>query len=86
MKKFLNTLCEKFNFPNRIEQESRINEIDSPASETKYIETSANVQTSYMMFGWLGPKAAELKESICLDLISIIFGDGSSSRLQQKPH
>ncbi len=79
----LNTLCEKFNFPNRIEQESRINEIDSPASETKYIETSANVQTSYMMFGWLGPKAAELKESICLDLISIIFGDGSSSRLQQ---
>ena len=46
---------------NRIEQESRINEIDSPASETKYIETSANVQTSYMMFGWLGPKAAELK-------------------------
>lgn len=79
----LNTLCEKFNFPNRIEQEVRINEIDSPASETKYIETSANVQTSYMMFGWLGPKAAELKESICLDLISIIFGDGSSSRLQQ---
>jgi zinc protease len=35
------------------------------------------------MFGWLGPKAAELKESICLDLISIIFGDGASSRMQQ---
>ena len=27
--------------------------------------------------------ARELKASICLDLISIIFGDGSSSRLQQ---
>ena len=36
-----------------------------------------------MMFGWLGPKAADIKSSICLDLISIIFGDGSSSRLQQ---
>jgi zinc protease len=35
------------------------------------------------MFGWLGPKANELKETICLDLISIIFGDGSSSRLNQ---
>ena len=58
-------------------------EIDSPVAETKYIETSANVQTSYLMFGWLGPKAAELKETICLDLVSIIFGDGSSSRLQQ---
>ena len=79
----LNTLCEKFNFPNRVESENRINEIDSPVAETKYIETSANVQTSYLMFGWLGPKAAELKETICLDLVSIIFGDGSSSRLQQ---
>ena len=79
----LNTLCEKFNFPNRVESENRINEIDSPVAETKYIETSANVQTSYLMFGWLGPKAAELKETICLDLVCIIFGDGSSSRLQQ---
>ena len=35
------------------------------------------------MFGWLGPKAKDLRDSICLDLISIIFGDGSSSRLQQ---
>lgn len=79
----LNTLCEKFNFPNRVEHENRVNNIDTPVSETKYIETKSNVQTGYMMFGWLGPRAAELKDSICLDLISIIFGDGSSSRLQQ---
>lgn len=79
----LNTLCEKFNFPNRVQSENRVNAIDSPVSETKYIETKANVQTSYMMFGWLGPKASDLKDSICLDLISIIFGDGTSSRLQQ---
>ena len=79
----LNTLCEKFSFPNRVQCENRVNAIDSPVSETKYIETKANVQTSYMMFGWLGPKASYLKDSICLDLISIIFGDGTSSRLQQ---
>ena len=79
----LNTLCEKFDFPNRIENENRVNNLDAPVSETKYIETKSNVQTGYMMFGWLGPRAAELKDSICLDLISIIFGDGSSSRLQQ---
>ena len=35
------------------------------------------------MFGWLGPKASDLKGTICLDLISIIFGDGGSSRLYQ---
>lgn len=79
----LNTLCEKFSFPNRVQGENRVNAIDSPVSETKYIETKANVQTSYMMFGWLGPIASDLKDSICLDLISIIFGDGTSSRLQQ---
>ena len=79
----LNSILEKFTFPDRIYQESRINPIDAPTTQTKYIETKANVSTSYMMFGWLGPKASELKESICLDLISIIFGDGSSSRLQQ---
>ena len=79
----LNTICEKFTFPDRIQGENRVNKIDSPVSETKYIESAANVQTSYLMFGWLGPKAAELKASICLDIISIIFGDGSSSRLQQ---
>ncbi len=79
----LNKLCEKFDFPNRVQGENRVNKIDAPVSETKYLETNANVQTSYMMFGWLGPKASELKASICLDLISIIFGDGTSSRLQQ---
>ncbi len=79
----LNTLSEKFNFPNRVEGANRINEIDTPTQETKYVETKANVKTSYMMFGWLGPKASELKESICLDLASLIFGDGTSSRLQQ---
>ncbi len=79
----LNIICEKFNFPDRIEGENRINKPDSPVSQTKYIESSANVQTSYLMFGWLGPLAKDLKASICLDLISMIFGDGTSSRLQQ---
>lgn len=79
----LNTICEKFNFPDRVQGENRVNEIDKPVSETKYVESQANVQTSYLMFGWLGPLAKDLKATICLDLISMIFGDGTSSRLQQ---
>lgn len=79
----LKIVSDNFQFPNRVETEVKSQEIDKPISETKYIETKANVQTSYLMFGWLGPRACELKASICLDLISIIFGDGSSSRLQQ---
>ncbi len=79
----LNTLCEKFTFPNRIEAETRVNIIDTPVQETKYIENKSNVQTSYLMFGWLGPRASNLKQTIALDLLSLIFGDGSSSRLNQ---
>lgn len=82
-KEVLDTICEKFNFPGRKPVKVRVNIPDTPVTETKYIETTANVNTSYLMFGWLGPRARELKGSICLDLISIIFGDGSSSRLQQ---
>ena len=79
----LEKIKSKFTFPNRKEIVYKSNEPDKPAQETKYIETKSNVQTGYVMFGWLGPKACELKDSICLDLISIIFGDGASSRLQQ---
>ena len=79
----LEKIKQKFNFPDR--REIKVKELtpDTPTAKTKYIETKSNVQTSYAMFGWLGPKAKDLRNSICLDLISIIFGDGSSSRLQQ---
>lgn len=80
----LKKVTEKFTFQNRIETPQRVNEIDTRTSETKYIETKSNVTTGYAMFGWLGPKACELKDSICLDLVNIIFGDGTSSRLQQE--
>lgn len=79
----LKTICDKFTFPDRVQGENRVNKIDTPTQQTKYIETKSNVNTGYLMFGWLGPRAAELKPGICLDLISIILGDGSSSRLQQ---
>ena len=74
---------EKFNFLNRIKISTNQSVLDSPVGNTKYVESKSNVSTVYIMFGWLGPKASLLKESISLDLISIIFGDGASSRLQQ---
>lgn len=79
----LEKIKQKFTFPDRKEIKITEHKQDNPTPETKYIETQSNVATSYAMFGWLGPKAKNLRDSICLDLISIIFGDGSSSRLQQ---
>ena len=70
-----------FDFNGRPNAPHTEREIDSPTSETKYIEDYAHVNTGYMMVGWLGPKASDLKNTIKLDLISIILGDGTSSRL-----
>lgn len=74
---------KEFDFKGRVNAPKKVFEIDNPTSETKYIETTSNVNTAYAMFGWLGPKASNLKDTICLDLISIILGEGVSSRLYQ---
>ncbi len=74
---------KEFDFKGRKNPEKRINEPDKPVTETKIVELTGHINTGYVMFGWLGPKAADLKGTICLDLISIIFGDGTSSRLYQ---
>ena len=36
---------------------------------------------SFMMFGFLGPIARDLKNSIAMEMLSIILGEGTSSRL-----
>lgn len=82
-KEILAKVEKEFDFKDRQNAPQKVNEIDSPVSGTKVIENTAHINTSYMMYGWLGPKANDLKNTICLDLISIIFGDGTSSRLYQ---
>ena len=79
----LKKIEKEFDFKGRKNAPKRINEIDKPVQTTKYVEETSHINTAYAMFGWLGPRASELRESICLDLISIIFGDGTSSRLYQ---
>jgi len=74
---------EVFDFKGRENKPMPHNEMDKPTDHTIYIENKADVNTAYAMIGWLGPKANDLKETICLDLINIILGRSSSSRLYQ---
>ena len=74
---------KEFNFKGRENAPKRINKIDLPTEKTLFIENKSKVNTSYLMLGWLGPKASELKENIELDIISIILGDSTSSRMYQ---
>ncbi len=74
---------KEFDFKDRKNAPKLEHDIDLPTQETKYIEETSHINTSYAMLGWLGPKAHDVKATICLDLISIILGDGTSSRLYQ---
>ena len=79
----LSKVEKEFDFKGRLNAPKRVNEPDKPVSYKKIVETTAHVNTAYFMYGWLGPMAKDIKGTICLDLISIIFGDGTSSRLYQ---
>ena len=54
---------------------------DKPVQETVYIENEANINSTFMMMGYLGVPARDLKNLICLELLAIILGEGTSSRL-----
>lgn len=58
-------------------------EPDKPISQTKYTEQTAQINSAFMMFGYLGPLACDLKNSTALEMLTIILGDGTSSRLYQ---
>lgn len=60
-----------------------VNIIDEPIKETKYIEQKSQINSAFMMFGYLGPLACDLKNSTALEMLAIILGDGTSSRLHQ---
>ena len=81
--KVLKAVEEGFDFKGRVNAPKKINEIDTPTDKTIVIENTTKSNTAYMMIGYLGPRANALKENIELDLISIIMGDGTSSRLYQ---
>lgn len=81
--KILAKVEKEFDFKNRSNAPKKTNEIDTPVENTVIVKNTGKVNTSYAMFGWLGPKANKLKENIELDIISIILGESTSSRLYQ---
>ncbi len=81
--KVLAKIEKEFDFKGRQNAPKRVNEIDSPTDKMIVVENTGKVNTSYLMLGWLGPKANQLKENIEMDIISIILGESTSSRLYQ---
>lgn len=70
-----------FDFGDRKNIEKQIYQIDTPTEETKYIEKTSCINSAFLMFGYLGVLAKDIKNNIILDMLSLILGEGASSRL-----
>ena len=81
--KVLNKVVNEFNWGERPEPPVRNIQPDKPVSEQVYVENEADINSSFMMFGFLGAPARDLKNTIALEMLAIILGEGSSSRLFQ---
>lgn len=79
----LKKVVEAFDFKGRKNYQNPVFDIDTPTKETKYIENKAQINTGFVMAGYLGPKARSIKENIALEMANIILGGGQSSRLNQ---
>lgn len=82
-KAVLEKVEKEFDFKGRQNAPKKVQTIDSPTDHTIVVDNKGKVNTSYLMIGYLGPKANQLKENIELDIISIILGESTSSRLYQ---
>ncbi len=81
--KVLDKVVKEFNWGERPEPPERNILPDKPVSSTVYLEEKANINSSFMMFGYLGVPARDLRNLIALEMLSIILGEGASSRLYQ---
>jgi len=81
--KVLNKIVKEFNWGERPEPPERNIKPDEPVKEQVYIENEANINSTFMMFGFLGALAKDLKNIIALEMLAIILGEGTSSRLYQ---
>lgn len=79
----LKKVCKEFDWKGRKNYQNPIYEIDAPTDHTIYNEETANVNTGFLMAGYLTCPAKDVKDTILMDLVNIILGDGSSSRLYQ---
>jgi predicted Zn-dependent peptidase len=79
--KVLDKVVGEFNWGERPELPERNIEPDKRVNKTVNVENKSNIKSTFLMFGFLGVPAKDLKNIIALEMLSIILGEGTSSRL-----
>ncbi len=57
---------------------------EQPPSAPRITHLTRPLNVAYVVLGFLGPPAADLRAGIALDVLSLVLGEGISSRLQQR--
>ena len=69
----LNRVVEGFSWGDRPLPPEKDFGPDTPVKETVYIENKANINSSFMMFGFLGAMAKDLKNIIALEMLAVMM-------------
>ncbi len=77
----LNRVVQAFNWGERPEPPERNIKPDEPVKNQVYIENESSINSAFLMFGFLGALAKDLRNTIALEMLAIILGEGTSSRL-----
>ena len=81
--KVLNLILKEFKFKNEKVSEKKELPAVAKLNAAKIIENTGDIDTGFLIMGFHGAKAADNKGTILLEIISIILGEGMSSRLYQ---
>ena len=77
-------IAKEFDFKGRKNHPKQEYKIDLQPTGGKYTEEYSKINTGFVMFGYLGAKANDIRTSLVLEMICSVLGDGLSSRLQQE--
>lgn len=79
----INLIREKFAFSPEKPLTAEPYNMEAEQKEPLYAEDKTNINTGFMMFGYHTPDPKNMKAAIGIDVLSLILGEGKSSRLNQ---
>ncbi len=77
-------ICKEFDFKGRKNTSAKEFPQDVPVKSTKTVEEYSKINTGFLMFGYLGPIARDIRTSTILEMICLLLGQGQSSRLYKE--
>lgn len=78
----INEVVENFVFPGAHAGEPPQLPIQQPPDSPRIERLAMPLNVAYVVMGFLGPPSVDIRATIALDVLSLILGEGKSSRLQ----